>query len=123
MARDFKVPDAAYYYVKIRALAAARDWAGMAAFAAEKRPPIGFKPFAEAAAANGATIEAKKYALKVADYDERVDLLLALGGWTEAAEAAGKAKDAVRLQLIVEGAPTAAAKDLAEKSLSTMGGK
>jgi len=69
----------------------------------------------------GATLEAKKFALRMPDYEERVERLLSLGAFTEAAEAAVKSKDVTRLQLIMETAPTAAAKDIAEKALVGLG--
>lgn len=119
--KDHKPSDSVHYYTRVRALASQRDWAGLTAFSNERRPPIGFKPFAEACHAEGATIEAKKYALRMPDYDERADMLLALGAFTEAAEAAGKQKDVPRLQHIMETAPTAAAKDIAEKALVGLG--
>ena len=116
-----QVPDTQLYYVKIRAHASTRDWAALTAFSNEKRPPVGFRPFADACVAEGATIEAKKYALRLPDYDERVELLLSLGAYTEAAEAATKQKDVPRLQSILENSPTAAAKDISEKALVALG--
>ena len=84
-------------------------------------PPVGFRPFALAAAAAGAAIEARKYASRVAEYDERVELLLSLGAWTEAAETAAKAKDVDRLRAIATGAPTPAGREAAERGLAALG--
>ena len=119
--KDFKMPETLHYYVKIRAFASQRDWGALTAFSNERRPPIGYRPFAEACLAEGATIEAKKFALRLPDYDEKVELLLTLGAFTEAAELASKQKDAQRLQQIMETAPTAAAKDISEKALIGLG--
>lgn len=121
LVKDFKVPEPQFYYVKIRALASQRDWAALTAFSNERRPPIGFRPFADVCVGEGATLEAKKYAMRLPDYDEKVELLLSLGAFTEAAEIAAKAKDGPRLQLILETAPTAAAKDISEKALVGLG--
>ena len=119
--KDFKLSDANAYYVRIRALAGQRDWAALTALSNERKPPVGYRPFAEACQAEGATIEAKKFALRLPDYDEKADMLLSLGAFTEAAEIAGKAKDVPRLQHIMETAPTPAAKDIAEKALVQLG--
>ena len=116
-----QVSDTLLYYVKIRALASTRDWPALTVFSNEKRPPVGFRPFADACVAEGATVEAKKFALRLPDYEERVEYLLSLAAFTEAAEAAAKQKDAARLQHIMENSPTAAAKDICEKALVTMG--
>ena len=67
------------------------------------------------------SIEAKKFALRLPDYEERVELLLSLGAFTEAADAAVKQKDVPRLQSILENSPTAAAKDISEKALIGLG--
>ena len=122
LVKDFRVPETQYYHVKIRALASQRDWAGLTAFSNERsKPPVGLAPFVDACAGQGAALEAKKYALRLPDYEERVERLVSLGAFTEAAEAAVKAKDVPRLQSIMEGAPTAAAKDICEKALVGMG--
>lgn len=122
LAKDFRVPEAALTLVRIRALASARDWPGLTALSNERKPPVvGFAPFAAAAAAAGAAVEARKFAARVAEYEERVELLLQLGAYTDAAEAAGKAKDVDRLRMILQAAPTSAGREAAERALAALG--
>ena len=116
--KDFKVPEATGYHVKIGALAGVRDWVGLAALAGERKPPVGFAAFANACAAAGAAVEAKKYALKVPEYEEKVELLLQLGAHSEAAELAAGKKDVPRLEELVRAAPSASAVAIAEKALA-----
>jgi hypothetical protein len=122
LVKDFKVADAPATLVKVRALAKARDWPGLWAFADSKRSPVGYRPFAEACALEGAAVEARKFALnKISDPGERIDTLVALGAITEAAEAALKAKDGDRLQAMAGKALTPMAIDAVERALAALG--
>lgn len=43
-----------FYHVKVAALGSQRDWTGLEAFMASKRPPIGYLPFVEICQQHGA---------------------------------------------------------------------
>lgn len=49
LAKRFKVTDKTVYHLKIQCLCQRGDWAALSRFAAEKKPPVGFRPFAAAA--------------------------------------------------------------------------
>lgn len=42
---DWKIPDRRWYWVKLKALARAKDWEGLEGFARAKKSPIGYEPF------------------------------------------------------------------------------
>ncbi len=121
MAKEFKLSEAAYAFVKVRALAHARDWQGLWTLANERKSPIGYKPFADACLVEGAAIEAKRYVKeKITDYSEKIDLLIKLGLISDAAEAAAKAKDGDRLEELMSLAKTPAAQEAVEKAMASL---
>lgn len=119
-----KMSDAAFWYTKLRALAKARDWVGLAKFADERRSPIGYKPFVEACMEEHANVEAKKYVARISDYAEKVDMYVAVGAIPEAAELALKQRDLDKLNQLGEMAKLPAAIEAVEKAIATLtGGK
>jgi hypothetical protein len=102
---DCKVPDLLFWHVKMRALAESSDWAGLWTFANDKKSPVGYKPFVDACVSLGGRdgkLEARRYAAKISDYEEKVDLLMTLGAYADAAELAVQKKDGKRLQVMLE---------------------
>jgi len=95
MRTDFKVNDKRYYWTKIKAHAAVMDWESLEKFAKEKKPPIGYAPFAETCIEARAFKEADKYTAKISpdQADVKVDLFLQTKNFPEAIEAAKSAKD------------------------------
>jgi hypothetical protein len=56
--KAFAVPETRWYWIKLRALATGHDWLALEVFAAEKKvSPIGWEPFLQVAAQNGAPQE------------------------------------------------------------------
>ena len=126
LAKDQKLPDAAWVRIKARALARIRDWTALGDFAAKNQSSGGgWAAFARVAAAHGGAIESRKFALKIADYNERIELLLKLGAVGEAVDVARAAKDVDRL-ISLQDAPghTTTSQDALAKALNALtGGK
>jgi hypothetical protein len=73
---DFKVPDNRYYWLKVKALGELGDFAELEAFAKEKKPPIGYKPFADVCIEHNNLNEAIKYIKKISEADVRARLYI-----------------------------------------------
>eukprot|EP00941_MAST-03F_sp_MAST-3F-sp1_P000467 g467.t1 len=89
----FALPDKRFWRLKVCALAECRDWKMLQNFANEKRPPIGYRPFAEACLNQGNKSEAAKYIARIKDEKTKIDLYKDIGHWVEAAEICGKLRD------------------------------
>eukprot|EP00501_MAST-03F_sp_TOSAG23-6_P000595 GSMAST32.ASY1.ANO1.616.1 assembled CDS len=89
----FAVPDKRFWKLKVKALAECEDWKMLQSFSNEKRPPIGFRPFADACLKKGNTREAAKYIHRVKDVTSRLELFSESGYWSEAADICVKLKD------------------------------
>jgi len=90
---DFKVPDRRFWWIKIKALAYIRDWAGLEKFSKEKKSPIGYAPFAQICLDYNAVKEAEKYIPRIQEPAQRVEYYVRIGSWVDAAEAARAAKE------------------------------
>ncbi|BGP40027.1 Vacuolar protein sorting-associated protein 16 [Rhodotorula kratochvilovae] len=82
---EFKVPDKRYWYLKLRALIALRDWDALDAFAKSKKSPIGYEPFVLELIRAGAHRQAVRF-VERCEARERVELFIRAGEW----EAAGR---------------------------------
>ena len=94
----------------------------LAKFGDERKPPVGWRPFFDACMAHDGKDEAKKYASRITDYEERVECLIAASSLVEAAEAATKAKDGATLERVKALARTPAVRDAVERGLAALGG-
>ena len=54
-----------FWWAKVRAIGAMRDWEALEKFSKEKRSPIGYKPFADICISNRAFQEASRYVAKL----------------------------------------------------------
>lgn len=72
-----------WWYLKLAAHIATRDFATLLAFSKSKRSPIGYEPFVLALIAAGAQREAVSYVGRC-DSAKRVDLLVKAGEWVGA---------------------------------------
>jgi len=98
---EFKVPEKRLWWIRIRTFGEMKDWEGLLAFSREKKPPIGFKPFAEICLESAQIAEAMKYIPKIPEPSVRCELYLRIGNYTQAAEVAAKEmKDPQMLQMI-----------------------
>ncbi|EPQ52133.1 vacuolar assembling/sorting protein VPS16 [Gloeophyllum trabeum ATCC 11539] len=77
---DFKVPDKRFWYIKLYALTAMRDFEGLDAFAKSKRSPIGYEAFVRHLVEKGHQKEAAGYVARC-DASKRVDLYVQCGEW------------------------------------------
>ncbi|KAI9830493.1 MAG: hypothetical protein M1826_004730 [Phylliscum demangeonii] len=100
MQTDFRVPDKAAIWLRLRALVARRDWAALddwtrTGFRANKPPAIGWPPFVAAVLAAGNAKLAASFIPRCTGLSpsERVDWWLRCGCWLPAAEEALKARD------------------------------
>ncbi|KAF8057673.1 VCL1 [Scenedesmus sp. PABB004] len=92
--KSFGVPEPRWYWIKLRALAAAHDWDALDAWLGEKRSPIGWEPFVREATAAGAPREAlARLISRAPDCRAKADAFEAAGCPREAAEVAAKLRD------------------------------
>ena len=123
LAKDFRVGEAQYAFLRIRAFAQLRDWAGLWAMANERKSPVGYRPFAEACILGGSNMEAKRYVmLKMTEYGERLEVLALLGptGLPESIELARAQKDLAKLEELAELAVTPQTRDAVEKAIAAV---
>ena len=99
--KKFKVPEKRFCHLKVRAMAETGQWEALAALAAERKPPSGFRPFAEASFKHGNAAEAERYIARIPQMDERFDCLVRMKMWKPAAELAFKLKDAEKLESVM----------------------
>jgi hypothetical protein len=92
--RRFRVPDRRFCHIKVKALAASGQWAQFHAFAVERRPLIGYRPFILALVnCNQPTLKVLKYVDRVQSVDERFSLLVEFKLWRPAIETASRLND------------------------------
>lgn len=97
----FKVPDNRFWYIEVRTLAKAGNWAELAKLTANKKaPPIGFQPFVEACVEQKNFAEAARYIARLPDPHEQMEWFGNIGYWKEAADVAARERDMEALQLI-----------------------
>ncbi|WIA22377.1 hypothetical protein OEZ85_004684 [Tetradesmus obliquus] len=90
----FAVPEARWYWVKLGALAAAHDWEALDAWAGERKSPIGWEPFLQAAQKHGAPREVlARLIARMPDSRAKADAYEAISCPREAAEVAAKLRD------------------------------
>ena len=126
LAKDFKMSDSQYAFLRIRAFAQLRDWPTLWAMANEKKSPVGYRPFAEACILGGSNVEAKKYVMQKmsgsSEYNDRMEILSQLKGTglIEMIELAKGAKDLERLEDLQQQCNTPASKEALEKAISAL---
>ncbi|KAF8556045.1 vacuolar assembling sorting protein VPS16 [Imleria badia] len=80
---EFKVPDKRFWYIKLHALTALRDFDGLDAFARSRRSPIGYEAFVRHLVAAGHLKEAASYVIRC-DAPKRVELYVLCEDWRAA---------------------------------------
>eukprot|EP00775_Hariotina_reticulata_P009376 gene9376-9539_t len=93
--KAFSVPEARWYWIKLRALGATHDWLALELFAAERKvSPIGWEPFLQVAAQNGAPQEVQARLIShMPDSRAKAAAYEGIGCPREAAEVAAKLRD------------------------------
>ncbi|KAJ1660490.1 Vacuolar protein sorting-associated protein 16 [Dispira simplex] len=89
---DFKIPDKRFWWIKLRALVAKRDWSELEKLAKVKKSPIGYDPFVEACIQALNPREALKF-IPRCDPAHRANWYLAVHDYGEAGRAAFAVKD------------------------------
>lgn len=93
---DFKVPDKRFWWIKLQALVARRDWDELLKFArSRKSSPIGFEPFFELALKAGNKRNAALYVPMCVNlpYKKRIEMYVKVDAIRQAAQEATRAKD------------------------------
>lgn len=96
LSSDNRVPDRVFWWIKLRALVARRDWTELEDTASRnKKSPIGWEPFYNEVLAAGNLRLAELFVPKCTGLDvrERIEMYVKCGAIVKAAEEAGKAKD------------------------------
>ncbi|KAL1986479.1 hypothetical protein VTN96DRAFT_6238 [Rasamsonia emersonii] len=99
---DFKMPEATYWWVRLRALVAKRDWGELEEIAKAKKSPIGWEPFYNEILGAGNTKLASTFVPKCTNLPvaERIEMWMKCGMIVKAGEEAMKAKDVNTLELL-----------------------
>jgi len=92
---DFRVPDRAFWYLRLRALVAKRDWTELEEISKIKKSPIGWEPFFNEVLGAGNLRVASLFVPKclAVSAGDRVEMYVKCGMVGKAAEEAYKAKD------------------------------
>lgn len=102
---DFKVSDKKFWWLRLKAISENPDplmkFGLLERLAKEKKSPIGYEPFADVCIAAKIPEEAMKYIPLIQDPVKRVNYLVQIGRWHEAAEAAAKERNVPLLQHIL----------------------
>ncbi|EKD04193.1 vacuole organization and biogenesis-related protein [Trichosporon asahii var. asahii CBS 8904] len=101
----FKVPDKRWWWLKLKALAAAKNWTALETFAKSKKSPIGYEPFVRHLLAVEQPGQAALYVPRC-EARHRPDLYVECGLWGKAAEAAKERGDKSKLEEIRQRAPS-----------------
>mmetsp|Transcript_3473 Transcript_3473/g.11407 ORF Transcript_3473/g.11407 Transcript_3473/m.11407 type:complete len:796 (-) Transcript_3473:1527-3914(-) len=96
--RRFKIPEKRYYSLKIRALAASGQIEALRSFAAEKKSPIGYRPFVDACTANGYRPSQCVPFVSRLSLEEKFNYYMQSLLFEQAAEVAVRIKDRSRLE-------------------------
>ncbi|BFZ59549.1 Vacuolar protein sorting-associated protein 16 [Saitoella coloradoensis] len=112
--KEFKVPDARFWWIKIRALVKNRDWHELEQFAKLKKSPIGYEPFVNECIASGNNTQAAAYIARCSNLTsrQRVELYVKINDYKGAGQEAFKVRDLLMLQDLRPKAQGSAAREL-----------
>uniref|UniRef100_A0A4X2LWX5 Vacuolar protein sorting-associated protein 16 homolog n=1 Tax=Vombatus ursinus TaxID=29139 RepID=A0A4X2LWX5_VOMUR len=100
LARDFRIPDKRFWWLKLTALADREDWEELEKFSKSKKSPIGYLPFVEVCMKRRNKFEAKKFAARVSP-EQKVKAFLLIGDVTQAADVAIERRNEAELSLVL----------------------
>ncbi|CAI7582263.1 unnamed protein product [Penicillium pancosmium] len=102
MQSEFKMPEKTYWWVRLRALVAKRDWGELEEIAQAKKSPIGWEPFYNEVLGAGNTKLASAFVPKCTTLKpaERIEMWVKCGMIIKAGEEAQKAKDLGTLEAL-----------------------
>ncbi|KAI9760862.1 MAG: Kinesin [Chaenotheca gracillima] len=121
---DFKVQEKPFWWLRLRALVAKRDWAALEEMSKTKKSPIGWEPFFNEILSAGNSKLASSFIPKCTTVTpaERIDMWVKCGLVIKAGEEALKAKDATALEELKGKAPGAAAVGEIERMIRQLKG-
>lgn len=92
---EFKVPDKRYWWIRLQALVARREWDALHKFSQSKKSPIGYEPFYNECLRAGSKREAAKYIQYCTNltHKQRIEMYVKVDDIRQAAQEAAKAKD------------------------------
>ncbi|KAL1863382.1 Vacuolar protein sorting-associated protein 16 [Paecilomyces lecythidis] len=99
---EFKMPEKTYWWIRLRALVAKRDWGEIEEIAKIKKSPIGWEPFYNEILGAGNTKLASVFVPKCTNLPvaDRIEMWVKCGMVVKAAEEAHKTKDVNTLELL-----------------------
>ncbi|KAL4740896.1 Vps16, N-terminal region-domain-containing protein [Aspergillus similis] len=99
---DFRMPERTYWWLRLRALVAKRDWGELEEIGKIKKSPIGWEPFYNEILGAGNTKLASVFVPKCTNLpaEERIEMWVKCGMIVKAGEEAFKAKDINTLELL-----------------------
>lgn len=102
LAKKFRVPEKQVWFIKIHCFSSNAHWGHLAKLAAEKKSPVGYKPFARACLKYGQpNVEIIKYIQKITAPEDRFELYVEIEEWRQAADIARTLQDRDRLNLVL----------------------
>lgn len=118
---DFKVSDAKFWWLRIHALVARRDWDGLHKLASSKKSPIGYEPFFHEALRAGNKQNAALYVAYCTNLptQRRLEMYVEVGDLRRAIDDARKHKDIAGLNWLKQHATEAQQMDI-ESIISTL---
>ncbi|KAJ5246686.1 hypothetical protein N7468_001669 [Penicillium chermesinum] len=102
MQGEFRMPEKTYWWLRLRALVAKRDWGELEELNKNKKSPIGWEPFYNEVLGAGNTKLASLFVPKCTNLSvaERIEMWVKCGMIVKAGEEAHKAKDLNTLELL-----------------------
>ncbi|KAK4687137.1 vacuolar protein sorting-associated protein 16, partial [Tremellales sp. Uapishka_1] len=119
---DWKVSDKRWWWIKLKALAANKDWEGLEAFARSKKSPIGYEPFVSHLLSLNPPqpVQAASFVARC-DAKSRADLYVRCGDWAKAAEACKERNDKGKIEQLRKMAPNGIAQREVDEVWRKMG--
>lgn len=119
LASKFSVSEKRMWFLRIKAMAAASDWPGIVKLSgSKKKPPIGFKPFANLAIQKSQFDLATQFILKVQDAEYQIEMLKYIKNFRVAAEVAVKTDNKEYLEDIVKSSDDSSVREYVELLLT-----
>jgi hypothetical protein len=102
LAKKFKVSDKHLWYIRIHCYSSTGHWGHLSKLAAEKKSPVGYKPFAKACMKYGQpNSETEIYIEKITEQEDKFDMLCEVESWRAAVEVARQLRDGDRLKAVL----------------------
>jgi len=98
LCRKFRMSDKRFWHIRVKAFAESDQWSNLRSMVENRKPPIGYKPFARAAIkGKRPETEIMRYIDPITTPEEKYDLLCEASMWKEALAIAESLKDMRRV--------------------------